>query len=199
MKRIKRCFLRGLLFGVPIGLTVYLCYAAFAGIDGLLRKAQEAVLGRTYPGLGFATIVVAIFLVGVLASSFLTRRLLNLVGRLFERLPLAKLLYTSIRDLMAAFVGEKKRFDRPVLVRLGGAGSDARVMGFVTNDDLRVLGLEGDVAVYVPQSYNFAGNLVIVPRASVAPIAADAGLAMKFIVSGGVSTDEPRAGAAPGA
>jgi len=189
MKRITRYFLSGLLFVAPVGLTLYILYAAFTGIDGWLQPLERRLLKGTIPGLGFAVVLLGILLVGFLASSFLTRRLFRLVGRLFERLPLVKLLYTSIRDLLDAFVGEKKRFDRPVLVR-PVPGSEARVMGFITNDDLTSLGLAGEVAVYVPQSYNFAGNLVVVPRSAVTPLEAEAGAVMKFIVSGGVSMSE---------
>lgn len=192
MKRATRYFLSGLLFVAPAGLTVYVMVMAFTGVDGLLAPLEERVFGRQIPGVGFAAVVAGIFLVGLLASNFLTRRLFRLANRVFEKLPLVKLLYSSIRDLLDAFVGEKKRFDRPVTLKLF-PGSDARVLGFITREDLSALGLEGDVAVYVPQSYNFAGNLVVVPRSGVTPLNVGAGALMAFIVSGGISVGEPGA------
>jgi uncharacterized membrane protein len=101
-------------------------------------------------------------------------------------MPVAKMIYSSIKDLVNAFVGEKKQFNQPVLVSLSPDGA-VRVMGFVTRENMAVIGLEGDVAVYIPQSYNFAGNLIIVPAEQVTLLAVESGKAMAFIVSGGVS------------
>jgi uncharacterized membrane protein len=192
MAVIIRYFLRGLLFGAPIALTVGVCYLVFDRVDGLMAAPVAAVFGRAVPGVGFASVLVAIFLLGVLASHFLTWRLMSLFERLLERLPMVKLLYTSLRDLLSAFVGEKKRFDRPVRVR-PFPGSEVSLLGFVTRGDLAALGLPGSVAVYLPQSYNFAGNLLIVPRENVTPIEVDSSAVMAFVISGGTSL--PLAGA----
>jgi uncharacterized membrane protein len=99
------------------------------------------------------------------------------------------MIYGSIKDLFDAFVGDKKSFNKPVLVQLVPGGS-VRVVGFVTNEDLAVLGIKDQVAVYLPQSYNFAGNMIVVPREAVTPMDADSGSVMKFIVSGGVSSEK---------
>ncbi len=109
-----------------------------------------------------------------------------MLDRGINRLPLVKMIYTSIKDLINAFVGEKKSFNKPVLVRLSPE-SNVQVIGFVTRDSLDRFGLAGSVAVYLPQSYNFAGNLIIVPREQVSPLEADSGRVMAFIVSGGVT------------
>jgi uncharacterized membrane protein len=189
MKRITKYFLSGLLWVAPVGLTLYILYRVFGWVDGLLAGPERDLLGYTVPGLGFVFIIVVIFLVGFLTSNFLTRWLFNLAGSLFTRLPLVKLLYTSVRDLLQAFIGEKKRFDKPVLVRVL-PGSDTRAIGFITSEDLSMLGVEGLVAVYLPQSYNFSGNLIIVPRDLVTPLKVDAGTVMTFIVSGGISVSQ---------
>jgi uncharacterized membrane protein len=106
---------------------------------------------------------------------------------MFVRLPLVKMLYSAIRDLIHAFVGDQKRFNRPVLVTLPESCS-IRVLGFLTNDDLAVLAIEDYVAVYLPQSYNFAGNLLLVPSHNVVPLDLDSGEVMRFIVAGGVTS-----------
>jgi uncharacterized membrane protein len=100
--------------------------------------------------------------------------------------PFVKLLYTSIKDLIAAFMGEKRRFDQPVLVSLSPVGHGEAV-GFVTRTDLEFLGLLDHVAVYFPQSYNFAGHLLVFPKDQVRPLEAESSEVMAFIVSGGVS------------
>jgi len=97
-----------------------------------------------------------------------------------------KLVYTSLKDIVGAFVGEKKKFNRPVLVALT-KGGDVATIGFVTRNGLTELGLADHVAVYVPQAYNIGGNVVVVPSDRVTPLDADPAKVMTFIVSGGVT------------
>ncbi|MFA7347525.1 MAG: DUF502 domain-containing protein [Desulfurivibrionaceae bacterium] len=179
MKKISQYFLQGLLFLVPVVSTVYVIYAIFSKIDGIFPFDM--------PGIGFLLTIGLILAVGFVASNLLANRVMLLVDRIFARLPLVTMIYTSIKDLVHAFVGDKKSFNKPVQVALD-ADNTIRVLGFITRDDLTGLGLAGSVAVYLPQSYNFAGNLIIVERNRVSPLAADPGEVMKFIVSGGVSS-----------
>ena len=178
MKRLVRYFLKGLLFLVPLVATIYFIYFVFIKIDSILRF--------DIPGLGFVAIILTITLVGMIASNFLTRRLVGWVDKIFTRLPLVKMIYSSIKDLINAFVGDKKSFNKPVLVTLV-PGGNIQVIGFVTRGSLDNLGLSEHVAVYLPQSYNFAGNLVVVPKGQVSPVSADSGDVMAFIVSGGIT------------
>ncbi len=178
MKRLASYFLQGLVFLVPIAVPLYVLVWVFLTVDGWLALPV--------PGAGLLVVVVSVTLLGFLLSSFLLRRLLSAFESVLERLPLVKLLHGAVKDLMGAVAGEKRRFDRPVLVTLG-AGSTARALGFVTRDSLEALGLPEDVAVYLPQAYNFAGQLLIVPRTAVVPLPVEAGAVMTFIVSGGVS------------
>lgn len=181
MRRLVGYFLRGLVFIAPVAITVYICVVIFQTIDGWL--------GFSIPGIGFALTIVLITLVGFLGSTFLARSFLGMFDRVLERLPFVRLLYSSTKELVNAFVGEKRRFDQPVAVRIL-PGSDARALGFVTQKSLTKLGLEGFVGVYFPQSYNFAGSLLLVPARDVDRIAASSSDVMAFIVSGGV-TDVP--------
>lgn len=178
MRRISRYFLEGLLILVPFVVTVFVIYTVFQKIDGLFHFS--------IPGMGFVATLLLIFLVGFVTSNFLTRKLVALADTLFSRVPLVKMIYSSIKDLLNAFVGDKKSFNKPVQVTLS-PDSGVRAIGFVTNDSLENLGIEGSVAVYLPQSYNFAGNLIIVPKDQVMPLDADSGDVMAFVVSGGVS------------
>jgi uncharacterized membrane protein len=170
-------FLRGLIVVVPVGVTVWVLWSGFVAVDRLLRLRV--------PGLGFAIVVAAVIVVGFLASNLVTRRLFGLVERLFARAPVVKIVYTSLRDLMEAFVGDRRRFDRPVLVRLTADGSLAAI-GFVTREDAALAG-EDRVAVYLPQSYNFAGQLLVVTRDSIQPLDLESSRALALVVSGGVS------------
>lgn len=177
-KALFRYFVRGCLVAAPLGLTIYIVYATLQAVDGLLPIP--------IPGLGLLITVVLLTLVGFLTSNVIGRSVVDLADRLLQQVPLVKLIYTSIKDLVGAFVGDKKSFNRPVSVRLG-AGSPLLALGFVTRDVLDALTLPGHVAVYFPQSYNFAGNLVLVPRELVQPLAISSSELMTFIVSGGIS------------
>jgi uncharacterized membrane protein len=190
MRKLLNYFLRGLVLVAPIAITLYVCWIVFVRIDGWL--------GLPIPGLGFVVTVVLITLVGFLGSSHITRGMVAIVDQTVGRLPFVRLLYTSTKDLLNAFVGEKRRFDKPVLVKLSD-NSEARLVGFVTQESLDRLGLPGYSSVYFPQSYNFAGNLVVFPSSRLQPLDAASADVMAFIVSGGVTgVPTPRGLTPPG-
>lgn len=171
-------FLRGLVIVVPIALTVYVVYQTFITIDRLNPFP--------YPGAGVAMTIAAIFLVGLLASNIIGRTLFQWTEALFIRAPFIKIIYGAIKDFLGAFVGDRRRFNRPVMVSFPGI-LGSKMLGFVTREDLSFVGLEGHVSVYFPQSYNVAGNLLLIPTNLVTPIDVDNAKLMTFIVSGGLS------------
>jgi uncharacterized membrane protein len=178
VSKLLNYFLKGIVLVAPLAFTVYVCVRLFTTIDGWL--------GIPIPGVGFAITICLITIFGFLASNLLARGIVGALERILERLPFVRLLYSSTRDLLNAFVGEQRRFDKPVIVS-PYPGGVARALGFVTQESLGALGLDGHVTVYLPQSYNFAGSLLIFPTSAVAPIAADSADVMAFIVSGGVT------------
>ncbi|HDZ84069.1 MAG TPA: DUF502 domain-containing protein, partial [Nitrospirae bacterium] len=107
MKRITKYFFEGLLVLVPLVATIYVIYAVFTKIDSIFKFS--------IPGMGFLVTVLIITVVGFISSNFITKRLVKLVDTIFTKLPLTKMIYTSIKDLIGAFVGDKKSFDKPVL------------------------------------------------------------------------------------
>lgn len=183
MKRVVSYFVSGLIIVVPVALTLWLLGALFVTIDSWTRVALGA---KGFPGLGLVATFLFVTIVGLLGSHFFTRRFVQAFGRLLERLPVVKMVYSAVKDMMNAFVGPERRFDRPVLVNLQPGGT-LRAVGFITRDSLAHLGLTEDVAVYFPQAYNFAGQVLIVRRSSVTAIEAPSSQVMTFIVSGGVS------------
>lgn len=188
MKRLLTYFFRGLVFLAPVAVTIYVCVWLFTYVDGWL--------GLPIPGAGFLATLALITLFGVLASNLLTRGAISVLDSLLNRLPFVRLVYSATRDLVRAFVGEERRFNNPVLVRLFEQGH-AQLLGFVTHDSLEHLGEADHVAVYIPQSYNFAGQLWIFPASAVTPLDASSAQVMAFIVSGGV-TDVPKLGSRTG-
>lgn len=171
-------FLRGLALTAPIALTLYVVWWVVKRVDGLIPLPV--------PGLGFLLVLAIITLVGFLGSNLITRGVVLLLDQTLERLPFVRILYGSARDLMNAFVGEKKRFNRAVSVAISADGA-VKVLGFITRDSVDQLGVADHVAVYLPQAYNFAGQVILVPKDRVTPLSVDSAQAMTFIVSGGVS------------
>ena len=176
MKRLLGYFIKGLLVFVPVALTVTLIIWVINKFDALLHLQV--------PGLGFAITVALITFIGFLASNILGQKIFALIDRVFARLPIVKLLYSAIKELLLAFAGEKKSFDKPAIVELSPGGP--KVVGFITREDLNFLSLSEHVAVYLPQSYNFAGQVLIFPSDRVKPLDIDSSKAAAFIVSGGV-------------
>lgn len=171
-------FFRGLAILVPIVATIWLVWATVVTIDRWLRIP--------YPGVGLLVTLLLILFVGVLAGNVIGRKLFEWMELIFIRAPFVKLIYSAIKDLVEAFVGDRKKFNRPVLVSLSEIG-EAKALGFITRDAIDFLPGRTLVAVYFPQSYNFAGNLLLFPASRIEAIDADSTQVMAFIVSGGIS------------
>jgi uncharacterized membrane protein len=195
MNRVFRAlinyFIKGVLVVVPVGAAIFLIIWLFTSVDNFLNLSNLIITdpktGKPVyiPGLGILTVIVVIMLAGVIVTNLITAPIYKWFSRLFHRLPLFSFVYTSVKDLTEAFVGDEKKFNEPVLVTMDEFG--LKRIGFVTHKDLNVLGLPDDVAVYFPFSYSFTGQLVIVPASRVKPIDKSASEMMKFVVSGGVS------------
>ena len=187
MKRIIGFFFQGVLFTVPIAVTFFVIYKIFILVDGILSPIINEILPFQIPGLGLVIILGLLTFFGFLGSTIIMRPIFSYFERLVEKAPLAKIIYSAVKDLLQAFVGNKKSFDKPVLVRLE-KDSDVQKIGFITQDDLTDLGLDHDhVAVYLPHSYAWSGNQFIVPKENITPLNVSAATVMKFIVSGGVT------------
>lgn len=171
-------FMRGLLLVIPFAVTTYIISYALQKIDGLI--------GVKFPGLGLAILLAGITLLGYLGSTLLVRSLFDMTEQWMARLPLVGTIYSSLKELMSAFVGKDKKFDKPVLVRLN---KEAQIhkLGFITQKDLKDINLPGSIGVYVPHSYNFSGDLFLLPKEAVTPLDISGAEVMKFIVSGGVT------------
>jgi uncharacterized membrane protein len=190
MKRFLKYFLRGLLVFVPVGVTIFIIVYVFTSLDTLFEKYLTFIQYASLRLLvGLLIIIGGIFLIGLFASNFVGKKLFGLLDKIFNKVPLVKMLYSAIKDLVEAFAGEKKKFDKPVLVTLG-TSSYAKIVGFMTRESLDNLGLKDHVAVYLPQSYNFAGNVLIFPKEAVKPLQIESSELMTFIVSGGVAGEQ---------
>ncbi len=179
-KKLLNFFLQGLLILAPIAVTGFLLYWLFEKIDGILRPFLNI------RGLGFIIIIAFVIFIGWVSSNFLMGSMLRFFDYWLERTPGVKFIYTSVKDFFEAFAGNKKKFDKAVLVSV--FSDDVWIVGFLTDEELKEFDLGSEyVSVYVPQSYNFAGQLYIVPRTRVRKITRiSSGEAMKYAVTGGV-------------
>jgi len=186
-KRIINYFLQGLLYLAPLTITLWVIYRIFFIIDSLLTGYIKDLIGINIPGLGFIILLITISLVGFLGSTFIFRPVINYLDSLLTKTPLIKIVYTSVKDLVSAFVGQKKKFTEPVLIRMSQEWEVERI-GFITNHDLSIIGeTNKKVAVYLPHAYTWSGNIYVVPAENVKKIDAPAMEVMKFVVSAGVT------------
>jgi uncharacterized membrane protein len=176
--RILRYFFSGTLFIVPLIATAYFIFVSFQWLDNRLNLP--------YPGLGFLIIIGVITSIGYLSTNYIFKTIGHWFDRGMNRIPLVKLIYSTLKDLLGAFVGDKKKFNKPVLVRIN-KDNNLYQIGFVTQADLTDLGLDDMVVVYFPHSYAFSGYHYFVAKENIKPLNITGPAAMKFIVSGGVS------------
>jgi uncharacterized membrane protein len=194
-KKIFQYFLQGILIIAPLAITIYTIYWIVSTVDGWVPIFREPVIGydgkvvdykvKNY-GLGFVIVIVFVVTIGYLSSFFIQSRIFNLFDSWLEKTPGVKFIYSSVRDFFNAFAGDKKKFNKSVLANI--FAEDVWIVGFLTDEEMAKFEMGADkVAVYVPQAYNFAGQLYILPRSKVRNInMITSGEAMKYAVTGGV-------------
>lgn len=194
MNKIGRALLnyliKGLLVILPIAISVFAVIWAVRTVDGWLNVSN--ILGvdpktgadRDIPGLGLILVTSIILVAGIFVTNFVTEPMYNWFQRTLHRLPLINFIYSSIKDLTEAFVGDEKKFNYPVLVETEGG---LKRIGFLTQSDLSKIGLLEQAIVYFPFSYSFAGQVYIVSTDKIKPLDMSAADAMKLVVSGGVT------------
>lgn len=199
-KQLLHFFLQGLIILAPITITIWAVIGMFNWIDGILPNFVHSVAPsltgtdpfgnpRRIPGLGFVVFILVVLFVGYISPSFIVSRLVDFADRLLEKTPGIKLIYSTIKDFFEAFAGNKRKFDKAVLVSTDTM--DVWRVGFITQEELEKFGLEAYVAVYIPQSYAFAGHLYFVKRERVRVLTDISSTdAMKFAISGGVADVE---------
>jgi len=184
MKSILNYFLRGLIFVLPLFATFYIITILVNWIDNTLYSIIFGWVPFALPGLGIVTAFLLIVILGYLVTRAFSQPLFNYFERMLERTPFVKIIYTAFKDLTEAFVGEKKRFNRPAVVKLMNG---VERIGFITEENLNNFNIENRMAVYFPHSYNFSGNLFLIDPAFVTPLDIDPTEALKFAVSAGVT------------
>jgi uncharacterized membrane protein len=191
MRKLIGYILNGVLVTVPIVIVVYIIYKVLVILsipvntimESDLTASEKELVGHDISPLGILILLFVLLAIGFLWAKLISEPLKVRMAKWLDKIPM----YKSIRDLMNAFVGSKKMFNKPVLVKLNPA-SEVEMIGFVTDEDLKELGddQEGKIGVYMPMSYSFSGHLVVVPRRNVKKIDRSSVDIMKYVVSGGI-------------
>jgi uncharacterized membrane protein len=189
MKRFLYYFFQGLLLFIPLIITLLILFKVFDFFSGLFSFFGFSSNTFLNTALGLAFSIGAIALMGILASSFVFKEFFTIIEDKLEHAPFVRHIYTPIKDFTNAFMGNKKRFNKPVLVTMDKA-NNIQQLGFITQTDLSDLNIKDKVAVYLPLSYSLSGKLIIVPSGQLEPIDKEAPEVMKFIISGGVTDVE---------
>ena len=186
MKKVIGYFIQGLLLFIPViitGAILLKLFDFFASLFLFIGFSNNAFLNTL---LGLVLTFVFVLFLGVLASSFVFKNVFTYIEEKLEHVPFIRHIYSPIKDFTNAFVGNKKRFNQPVLV-LTNPQSNIEEIGFITREDMSEYGLIDKVAVYMPMSYSLSGRLILVPKERVKLLNIESSEAMKFIVSGGVT------------
>ncbi|UMB53819.1 DUF502 domain-containing protein [Lutibacter sp. A64] len=186
MKKLINYLLQGILYIAPLGITAYIIYAIFMFMDSLSQQLIANFFDVKVPGLGVLSLLLFLIIVGFIGRTIIAEPLKIIFKKIINRIPLLKFIYTALNDLFSAFVGKEKKFSKPVLVKVNTI-SDLEKLGFITEENLEILDELDKVAVYFPHSYNFSGELFIVPRKNIKTINANSSQVMKFIVSAGLT------------
>lgn len=197
LKKLLQYFFQGLIVLAPIGITIWVVLGLFNFVDDILPNIVH-ILAPDFlpndkdgnltkiPGLGFVVVIVLVLFVGWISSLFIVGRLVAVLDTALEKTPGIKFIYSSVKDFLEAFAGNKKKFDKPVLVNIDAP--DVWRVGFVTQQNAHEFGMQEHVTVYVPHSYAISGITYIVPRERIRPLPnVSASDAMKYAVSGGVT------------
>ena len=195
MKVILRSFINGVLTIVPIILVVYVVYKTFMFLDSILGNVLKPYLKEDYiPGIGLLATLALITILGWMSTKFLTGTVIRLLDRLLENIPIVKTIYSVIKDTFQSFLGEKKSFSKVALITI--PGTDIKSIGFITTEDLESFynPLKDYVAVYIQQTFQIAGVTLLIPKDQIEMIDVKAEDAMKFILSGGMTSKKEKQG-----
>lgn len=180
MNTLFKYFISGLVVLLPLAITIYFIVEVVRWLSTVLSSSIYFII---LPG-----ILVSIIIVGYLTQSYFDRSGLTIFEKYISKIPLISLVYFSLKDITKALTGQNKKFSSPVAVKMSSIG--IMKLGFITQQELDCFDDKEDnerlVAVYFPHSYNFSGNLFLVPKENVTPLHVNAANHMKYIVTGGI-------------
>ena len=188
--QVRTTFLRGAAVIIPVVLTFWFFQALLNALDGILSPILENALGRHIPGLGFISMLMIVFVAGLLSRNLVGRIMMAWFENLLRAIPFVRSVYGAVKDLVGAFSleGKGKTFREVVLIEYPRPGLYS--VAFVTNQ-LPFIGL-GDVRrdfvnVYIPNPPNpTSGVLILVPREDIIHLELSVEQGLKLSLSGGI-------------
>ncbi len=189
MKNLTRYFLQGLLYIAPISITFYIIYKIIQYTDGPIREYVSKWIGFQIPGLGIIVILIFLTALGYVGQSIIATPFKKIFNTLLHQIPILEWIYTAIKDFLSAIVSQDKKFNKPVLVKFSHLNNLEKI-GFITDEDLSVFKIKDKVTVYFPHSYNFSGEMYIVPKDNITPLNIPTHQVMKYVVTSGVAKIE---------
>ena len=200
LSTLAQLFFQGVVLLAPIGVTIWVVISLFNWVDNFLPNVLNILFPQQFAevngqipkvtGLGFLVAISLVLIVGWLSNLFVVEKLMNIFDKILEKTPGIKIIYSSVKDFLEAFAGNKKKFDQPVLVNVDAP--DVWRMGFITQESTELFGMKEYLTVYVPHSYAISGITYVIPlsRIKKLPKGVNAAEAMKYVVTGGLTASD---------
>ncbi len=198
MKQIQKIFVSGLISFLPIAVTIYVVYAGVIIVENLLGGLLRQILppNAYYPGFGFLATIIFIFLLGLLLNNFVTAGLFRKIQEKLTEVPLIKVVYSPLRDLMHLFSNSEhqNQMKKVVLVHIA---EGKQVLGLVTRENFSDLGIaiavsNTKVSVYIPMSYGLGGYTLLIEKSQLEPVDIPVEKAMSLALTGWIKTEESK-------
>ncbi len=188
-KFIRNTFLKGFFIILPIGLTVWIIAKAIEIGDSFLGTYITEISDIDIPGLGLIVAIILIFIIGLLVTGIVGRRINKIVEALFSKVPLVKSIYKPIKDIVDNFGTDKNdNFKQVVLVNY--PNEHTKSIGFVTKKNV---GFREDFysAVFIPTTPNPTnGFLVYFKPSDMEELDIPVNEALKLVISLGSTSPE---------
>jgi uncharacterized membrane protein len=174
-------FLRGLLVVLPVAITVGILSWILKGIGSYLYLDQLSI-GAIL--LYAVTALAAITVIGFFTKGIIAQQIMGFLEGIIEKAPGLNFIFGTTKDMTEAFMGEKKKFTKPVVVEIS---EGVYKIGFLTQEDMSAVGLPHCCAVYLPYSYTLSGETTVVDKSRVRRIDKESSDVTKFVLSGGAT------------
>lgn len=193
MKNLRNYFISGLLFWIPLGLSVVVIKFFLELVNDIVppEYLPETLfnLGSTIPGSGIVWVILVIVITGALVSNFIGRKLLELWEKLLNRIPGFRGIYKALKQLSDTVLSTSgDSFKKAVLVEYPRRGmwTIAFQTGGYRGEVEKKIG-EEIINIYVPTTPNpTSGFFIMLPKDDVIELDMSVDEAFKLIISTGV-------------
>jgi len=180
----------GFLVAFPLIVTLFFANFLFDVLDPWFHPISMFLFDRQIPGIGFALVILGIFMLGLVSTNMIGGRLIGYVERRVSWVPFLSQIYRGARQITEAIqLRDTSQFQRVVLLPFPHPG--VRSIGFVTRDFKASTSLSDQASafVFVPTTPNpTSGYLVLVPQKDLITLDITVEEGAKLVISGGLIT-----------